>query len=52
MRMILCLALLLSGCGDWLRTPCGCPIGTICQPDPMRPGELTCGPAPKETETP
>lgn len=47
-RAIWLAFLLLTNCGDWLRTPCGCPIGTICQPDPLTPGAMTCGPAPKD----
>lgn len=39
-RAIWLAFLLLTNCGDWLRTPCGCPIGTICQPDPLTPGAM------------
>ena len=37
----------LSGCGDALRMPCGCPFGTVCIPDKQGPEEYKCGAAPR-----
>lgn len=40
-------ATVLAGCGDFLKTPCGCPLTTVCQPDPQVPGQFVCVSAPK-----
>lgn len=49
MRLVIgFLALLsLANCGD---TPCGCPLGTVCQPDYSKPEGHRCIPAPRNSE--
>ena len=49
MRLVIgFLALLsLTNCGD---TPCGCPFGTVCQPDYSKPDGHRCIPAPHNSE--
>lgn len=40
---------LLWGCGD-MTGPCGCPFGTVCQPDSAKMQGYVCVVAPKATE--
>lgn len=53
--LTLCIGLVavltyLPGCGDALKTPCNCPLGTVCVMDKNGPDDYKCVAAPRAAD--